>query len=298
MRNKILSFSLLAIFTLMLWYGSLNFEKSMDALILWFETLVPSLFCIMVIVKVMFAFGALDLLVKPIALVCEPLFHIAKKSVSYVVALLFLGFPAGAAFIDNEVKKGSLTKAEGERLLITCSFATPGFVILTVGTMLFKSTAIGLVMFLIQCCSGLLLLFCTRKQSITAIRQKQHTTSFVHTIGEAMRESGKALYMMGGYLMLCMSLTGILLQFLPPALQFLITVVAEFSNGTIILSSLSLSLRMRLTLVSMLLSFGGFCVHMQVLCMSDHVEMRYGKYLCFRLIQALLSGMLAHLIFR
>ncbi len=297
MRKYIVSILLFALLGRMLWYGGINYERSLYALRLWFETLVPSLFCIMVIVKVLFAFPAFDWLMKPFAWLFPTLFGIGTHSVSYVAALMLLGFPAGAAFIDEQVAMGRLKKAQGKRLVCTCSFATPGFVIMTLGSVLFGSAKIGITLFAIQLLSGFILLAMTRKEAIPDIIEYRDTPALVETIKTAMLDSGKALYMMGGYLMLCISICGVLLPLFPSFLQTPLTVISEFSSGCVTLSSLSLSLEMRLILISMLLSFGGLCVHMQVLSMSEHIALSYGTYFCFRMVQALMSGVIAFVIF-
>ncbi len=297
MRKYLVSFCLLSILIWLLMNGDIHYERSLSALRLWFETLVPSLFCIMVIVKVLFAFHAFDLIAKVFSWLSMPLFHIGKQRFSYVIALMLLGFPAGAAFIDREVQTKRLLPIQAKRLLYTCSFATPGFVVMTIGSVLFHSVSIGLTLFAIQIFSGLVLLFMTRNEVIYNTPQQNSIPALIPTLKTAMIDSGIALYMMGGYLMLCMSICGVFLQYMPTFLQMPISVISEFSYGCVTLSALALPLSVRLILISMLLSFGGLCVHMQVISMSEHLHLRYGVYFCFRIMQALLSGFIAYLLF-
>lgn len=297
MRKYLIAVSLLVLLGMMLCFGDINFERSLYALRLWFETLVPSLFVIMVLVKVLFAFHCFDWLMRPLAWLIAPLLGIGKHSMSYVAALMLLGFPAGAAFIDQEVAMGRLNEAQGKRLVYTCSFATPGFVIMTLGSVLFGNVKIGLVLFVIQLLAAFVLLLLTRKQIIPDIGDCQNVPPFVSTLKTAMLDSGKALYMMGGYLMLCISICGVLLPFFPAFLQTPLAVITEFSSGCVSLAALSLSLPLRLMLISMLLSFGGLCVHMQVISMSEHIALSYGTYLCFRILQSAVTGIIAYVLF-
>ncbi|MCI8540616.1 MAG: hypothetical protein HFE67_03770 [Erysipelotrichaceae bacterium] len=300
MRKQFLQMFLLLLLATLLWQGGISYEQSLHALKLWFETLVPSLFCVMVLVKVLFAYHAFDLVIRPWRRCANWLFGFQGSAFSYVAALFLLGFPAGAAFINGEVEKENLAQEHGRRLLSTCSFATPGFVIMTLGTVVFHSVKIGIMLFMIQVLSGLCLLLCTRGNIITANRSKtkqQMPSSMAIILKTAMIDSGKALYMMGGYLMLCMSLCSVIFHFLPHTWQLPLQTLAEFSSGCMTLAQLPLSLPIRLTLISMLLGFGGLCVHMQVISMSEQVCVGYGKYLCFRLFQAFLSGGLAYVFF-
>lgn len=296
MKKRLFQCILLTIFFYLLWNGKINFEKSSEALTLWFETLVPSMFCVLVLVRVIFTYGGLQLLAKPFACIFTKLLNIDKDSFVYVIAMMLLGFPAGAAFINGEVKKGSLSKAEARRLLYACSFATPGFILMTLGNVVFHDIKIGIFLFLIQIGSGLILLILSRNQPICAkTNECEQHLSFADVLAKAIKDSGVTLYMMGGYLMLCMSVVPLVTQYLPQSLAMSIGVISEFSSGCIRLSQLPLAYKQLLILISMLLSFGGLCVHMQVICMSEEAAPIYRKYISYRLLQVLLSMLLCSL---
>lgn len=297
MGRKISSLGLLVIFILLLCYGGLNYEMSVNALNLWFEKLVPSMFGVMVLVKVLFSMGILSWVAAPMGTLFSRLFRIQANCFTYVIAMVFLGFPAGAAFIDDQVQQENLTFTDGKRLIYTCSFATPGFVIMTCGSVLFQSAAIGFRLFFIQLLSGLFLLLCSRFHPIRTTSVIVQDSPFMPALIHALTDSGKTLYMIGGYLMLMMGISSVLLQFFPEMIQLPIRIIAEFSSGAMGISTLSWPQPVLLMLLSMLLSFGGLCVHMQVMCMSEHCHLSYPVYLSCRLIQALLSGGLAFLWF-
>lgn len=293
MKKRLFQGMLISLFICLLWCGKINFEKSREALTLWFETLVPSMFCVLVLVRVIFAYDGLHLIAKPIAFLLSKPLNISKESFVYVIAMMLLGFPAGAAFINEEVKKGCLSKAEGKRLLYACSFATPGFIIMTLGNVVFHDIKIGILLFFIQIISGLILLFFNRSQPIHAHQSlTKEPVVFAKVLAKAIKESGVTLYMMGGYLMLCMSTIPIVTQFLPSSMRLPISVISEFSSGCIQLGKLPFTMPYHLILISMLLSFGGLCVHMQVICMSEEVSPVYRSYFSYRLLQVLISAFL------
>lgn len=292
MKKRVFQIVLICIFFILLRNGKINFDNSKEALTLWFETLVPSMFCVLVTVRVIFTYGGLHLIAKPFAFLSKPL-SISKESFVYVIAMLFLGFPAGAAFINKEIQKGCLSQAEGRRLLYACSFATPGFIIMTLGNVVFHDIKIGFLLFMIQLISGLCLLFFTRKQVVHAhMSTAKETPVFAKVLAEAIKESGLTLYMMGGYLMLCMSIVSVLTQQMPEMIQLPISVISEFSSGCIRLSALNLPFGYLFILITMELAFGGLCVHMQVICMSEHAALSYRKYFMFRLLQVVIGALL------
>ena len=48
--------------------------------------------------------------------------------------------------------------------------------------------------------------------------------------------------------------------------------------------------------ISALLGFGGLCVHMQVLS-SLHMQLSYPRFLCFRILQAVIAALLSLMLF-
>lgn len=298
MKKRVFHSMLLCLFICLLWYGKINFENSKKALILWFETLVPSMFCVLVLVRVIFTYGGLHTLAKPFSFLLAKPLNMSKESFVYIIAMMLLGFPAGAAFINDEVTKGCLNRKEGARLLYACSFATPGFIIMTLGNVIFHNIKIGILLFFIQIISGLCLLFCSRKQPIHAVpKPMQQEIVFAKVLAKSIKDSGVTLYMMGGYLMLCMSTIPLITQFLPQFMQLPLLVISEFSSGCIRLAEMPLSSPCLLILISMLLSFGGLCVHMQVICMCEQLAPSYRKYFSYRSLQAIISAVLISVLF-
>ena len=241
------------------------------------------MFVIMVVVKLMFSQSILSWCTKPFAPIFSHVFHISKQSISYVFAMMFLGFPSSAAFINEQVKQGACLPQDAKRLILSCSFATPGFVIMTCGTVLYHSSTLGIWLFCIQLLSGFILLFLSRSHDITSRQTSAAPLPF--------------MYLIGGYLMLCMSIGALLVQFLPIVLQMFFRIVIEFSSGSMLISSLPISLRLQLALLSALLSFGGFCVHLQVMCMCDACALSYRKYFICRILQAILSASITYVFF-
>lgn len=277
----------IVIFVFVIVFGKVTLEASKDALTLWFEKLVPSMFVTLVLIRLFYHRQVLDHIHIPFL---PRFFHMDDASFSLVLCCMFLGFPNGAQLIDEDFTKHRLSLRSAQRMLYTCSFPAPGFVILSCGTLLFHSTRIGVLLFLSQIVSGLILLWLTRAQTINRIPSQQTTyPSIMKSLSRAIWESGKGLYTIGGYLMLFMSVTTVLFQFLPDKIALPLRIVSEFSSGTMLVQQLPYTTPTLCLLTCMLLSFGGFCVHMQVCSMCEHLHISYVRYLSYRILQSILS---------
>lgn len=296
--KKTIGFSLFVILLVYLIKGGITYTYALSALMIWFEKLVPSMFVSMVLVRVLYQMDLLPLLAKPFMWFIKPLFQLDTHAFALVIASLFLGFPTSAILIDEEVQKGYLKSTDARRLINCCCFATPGFIILSCGTVLYHSAQIGFRLFLISFLSGLLLLLLTRGQAIEMPAvTKRPSTPFFHILSASMTESGKALFMIGGYLMIVMSITAVIIPFLPVVTQFFTKVITEFSSGTIIIAESTMAQPMKLAATAALLSFGGLCVHLQIHAMAVHSSLHYPQYLFYRCLQSILSFLMAMLLF-
>ncbi|MEG0526270.1 MAG: hypothetical protein RR531_02030 [Longicatena sp.] len=274
------------ILILVLWFAKDTLQYTKEALTLWFEKLVPSMFVTLVCIRIIYHRRILEYIRIPFI---SRLFHIDQGTLSLILCTMFLGFPNGALFVDEAYHSGTLDEAGAKRVLYTCSFAAPGFVVMTCGALLFQSVRIGVYLFVAQILSGMVLLLVTRKHPIYSTSSTSPSIPLSKSITTSILESGKALYMIGGYMMLFMSISGVLLHFLPSFLALPLRIICEFSSGVVLLQKLPLSTITLQLLTCMLLSFGGLCVHMQVKSIAEHIPFSYFKYLSYRIVQSILS---------
>lgn len=288
--KKFTGFLLFGILLLTLGYGTLTLQSAQNALSIWFEKLVPSMFISMVLVRLLYKERAFDYLP---SFGLPSLMGMDKGAWNLVLCTMFLGFPTGSVFVDEAVRDGVLSEHDARRLLYCCCFPTPGFVIISCGIVFFKSLMIGILLFILQLLSGLLLLLFTRKHTIhTVFVPSSASQSLMRHLSSSITESGISLYMIGGYLMLFMSVTAVLFSFLPEFPALIVRSLAEFSSGIVLINITPVSVLQRMLLTCFLLGFAGFCVHMQIMSMVEHVRLRYPVFLLYRILQGLLSVIL------
>lgn len=294
MKSYIKQMLLLLLFFLLFINGKENIEASKQALILWFESLVPSLFTCMLMIQLLDQLQAIHLLSIPFAKIIQFLFHLHPNVLRYLFTMLFLGFPANAYFMNEEVKKHSFQPSVAQHLLYACSVASPSFIILTCGGIIFQSIRIGFYLYCVQICSICFLLRRKKCNAITTTTSKPiQTQGFLNQLQSSMLKTCYTLLLIGGYLMLFMSLSAILLPYIPSDLQPFLQILQEFSSGIFQLKEYCFDRSLLFICISALLSFGGFCVHLQIFGMVSHIPLRYATYLRYRLLQAMISASIA-----
>lgn len=278
---------MISLFVFVVCFGQITLMESKKALSIWFEQLIPSMMVSMVLVRVLYKQDVFSLVNIPYV---EKLFKIDSNSFILVICSMFLGFPNGAIFIDEACGRKEIGKAAAQRLIYCCSFAAPGFVILTCGLAFFHSLSIGFLLFLCQILSVFLLLLFTRHTPVAMFPKIQSVNlTLMQSLSAAIKESAYALFMIGGYLMLFMSCTSVLFQFFPFYLNRGLRIISEFSGGMILLHDFAFDTLTLQLLSCLLIGFGGFCVHLQIRSLICHTPFTYSHYLFFRAMQAFLA---------
>lgn len=285
--RKIIPYGLFLCFLLSLAFGSLTYASTKEALTLWFEKLVPSMFVTMVLIRLLYKTNLLYAFTPKWLCKC---FGVSKDVFAFLICSIFLGFPASSGFLDEQCYVCHIEESQRKRLLYTCCFPTIGFVVLTIGEVFFHSLKIGFLLYAAQLLSGLTLLFITRSTPVyAAFPHPNKTQTSFSLLSDAIKESGITLFMIGGYLMVFMSISTLFFQFLPEAVSLPLQIIQEFSSGVYIISNLSCHTFLKQCFISMLLGFGGLCVHMQIFSFLNYTHLSYSRFLCFRIIQALFS---------
>ncbi len=284
----IIFFTLLAA---LLYYGSVTYEASCQALSIWFEKLVPSLFAAMVVIRILDGQGLLTALSQRLFGFTERLFHISPDAFSLVFASFFLGSPTGQILIDDYVRNSRLSQAEGQRLAYCVTVSTPSFILITCGSVLLQSFQYGLMIWLAEFFAVMLMLFFTRKTPVALhLDPRGFVPSLFENLKDAVIQAGISLYFIGAYLLLTLVLLNLATMMLPAVWHLPIQCVTEFSLGTNNLAQLPLAVPLKALLMTLVLGFASFSVHLQVLSLTPHLHLAYLRYLSYRLVQAGLAG--------
>lgn len=135
------------------------------------EVLIPSLFPFFVISALIQELGLPSRLGRLAAPLMSRLFGVSGPGCASLVLGLMAGYPLGAASVAGLVRRGELSRAEGERLLGFCNNSGPAFMLGAAGAGVFGSARAGILLYvchiLAALLSGLLLSFGHRSRSFT-----------------------------------------------------------------------------------------------------------------------------------
>lgn len=298
-----------------------NIESGKAALALCFTSVIPSLFPFFVLCRILTDLGIAELLGKFAKGFMKKLFNVSPAGVTSLLMGLISGYPLGAKVCCELYQNKSITKTDAERLLAFCNNAGPVFITGTVGTAMLGNFKWGLLLLAVHLisalCTGFVFRFYKKSEyspmSNFAVRTVS-TKSLPNIIGSAFSDSITSILSVCGYVVFfavfinILKVTNILqtaayfvsLLFPPVSTDFareFLSGLLEMTNGIANIAALpDIHPASKLIAVSMLLGFGGLCVHFQTLGIVGRYGLSSKTYFLGKIANGALSAVLMFIL--
>ena len=257
-----------------------------NGLVLAENTIIPSLLPLLIVFLLIMKTGARDVIAKGFGFLSHYIFNLPMVTVPAIIMGLTGGYPTGALLTQELVLSQELDKEQATRLLRFNFCGGCGFIITAVGTATLLNPKAGLILFISNVVSSVLIGFAL---SFTQPRIKKDFYSYreLPSFGNAIADSAE------GAMKSVLSITAFVIF---GALNNIVTLpkfvlpVIEITNG------LCSGEKFSLPEISGYLAFGGLCIHMQLLPSIVKCGMKYIDFLFFRVLSALMSYCVTKLI--
>lgn len=310
MRKWITSCIIFLLFLVCLIYKNIVILGACEGLLLWYNTVLPSLLPFMILVNVMMQTDCISLLTS----VTGPIMRIfpgVSKAGSFAVTAGFLcGYPMGAKVSADLVTEQEITLTEGAFLLSFCNNVSPMFILGVLFTEYIPEKSLHLPFFLILLmspllCSQLFRRYYIRQNSKIFYYKKQNNTSpdnsihkpFTQIIDYALMDSFHAIVKIGLFMMLFSILIRLTTQLIPGygIWKGLLLSSFEITSGLSMIDLLPVSSFTKNILLMAATSFGGLCAIFQTSSMIQAARLPIGSYIIEKLITAMVTSLLTYL---
>ena len=306
MKNHFFQFFLILCFFVMLLFPSEVFEGAKSGLLLWFLTVLPTLFPFLLISRLLLDSCACSLLNKLLAPVISRLFGIsAQGSFAFIVGFL-CGYPMGAKITADLFHARQISKAEASYLLSFCNNTSPAFLIHYIVLGYFQNPRLIFPSVLILYGTPLLLTFFFRiKKHFASSNTADITSPF--TISKIPSCLFTLILRCVVLYIILFSVILNLLQKLPishPFYQLFLLPSLELTNGcallnkTITAQTIPLSFPIYYSLCMGHTAFGGWCALFQTGSMINGSGLSLNSYARKKLVTALVTSLFAYLYIR
>ena len=221
----------------------------------------------------------------PVLILTNTLVKIFPGKTATVLFGLVSGYPAGAVLTKELYNSGGITSKQAQKIMSYNFCGGVAFIISATGGIVYKSTKAGVILY-ISCIIPSLInaLFNKSKSAPKQIIQKMN---FSEALTSGVESSVKSLLIMSAYIILFSALLSLI------SIPDYIVALFEITNGICKNQKL-----IPLPFCAFFLSFGGLCVHFQLLPFLKEMKIKYSYFLFFRLFSASFSYIICNLLLK
>ena len=287
----------------------LAMKAAVDGVKLVIVAILPTTFPFSVICNLLICYDGISLYSKILGpLFCKPLG--LSKNCSFPLSASFLcGYPLGAKYCYDSYSLGYINKNEYERLLNIATNAGPIFILGAISISMLNDIKLGYILLIANYLSILIIgLFTRRKvyKSETILTQpKVNNEVFGTNLRKSIDDAVSTTLNVGAFVVLFSVVIAIIknnsnfttfimtlesLVNLPKGVLYnFILGSIEFTNGCKLISVSNLSIHLKLSLISFILSFSSLSVIGQVTSIISKSNPNMKKYIFYKFIQGLIS---------
>lgn len=318
MKKKITSvlilFILLFMEILILTYSDEVIKSVLFAINIWKDNLFPTLFPFFLLSELLIHYGFIDFLGELLKKHMSKLFHLPGEASFVLIGSLVSGFPSSAKYTKELYDNKVITAQEGSYLLTFTHFSNPLFVIGTIGSFLLKNKLIGIIILLCHIITNFIIAFLFRpkqnphdttekislRRSLRKMHHKRlsHQNKFGSVLSNSILNTINTLLLLLGIVTTFLIITSLInnIIILEEPTKTIINGILEMTQGVKYSSMLDVSLLIKATLITFIISFGGISVHTQIISIISDTKIEYKYFLISRIFHAIIASSLVFFI--
>ena len=300
--NYLISILILIIFFEIFDHSNIVSNSIINSSKLWFYNIIPSVFPIYIMIDLLIKYNILNIISSLFQPIIKYLFKMKKETSIIFILSMLSGFPSNSKYINSFLDNNIINIQEANKLLMFTHFSNPLFIINTIGINFLNNKKIGILILISHYTTNIIIGFINRNYYINLNNTnnvlENKKSSFITTLTNSIYNTVKILILLYGIITIFMIITTIInVNFnLNPVLNCIICGILEITNGIYFTSNLPISIIYKATLITFFISFGGLCIHMQVLSILNKYKINYFNYLKTRFAHAIISSSIIFII--
>lgn len=289
MKHLLYSLPLSCILFFLLLFPKSAAEYAKAGLLLWFNTLLPSMLPFMILSGLLIKIGFLEKLLSFTGGFWKSVFALTPMGGYSLLTGIFCGYPMGAKTAADLYRSRYISRQEACYLLTFSNHPGPAFLSSYLCAELLRREELSLPAFGILYLSSFLTSLLFRRFYVFSkapgenIKRKETSSAF--SWGEALdvsiMDSFLSITKLGGYIILFSLFQGILalLPCVSPDLKSILLGITEITTGTAAIAQQNWGFSLRFPLLLAFASFGGLCVAFQVKSILSETDLPLAPYL-------------------
>lgn len=291
--------------------------SALDGCKLWYKAILPTTFPFLIICNLLISYNGINLYSKILGpIICKPL-SLSKNCSFPIAASILCGYPLGAKYCADLYSMKYIEKDEYIRLLNIASNVGPLFLIGAVASSLLNNITLGYILIAGSYLSCIIIGIITKKKrtfkNISSPKFKEHCTPNLGVaIKNSIENSITTVLNIGGFIIIFSVIISLIksssfITILVHNIEYLFKIPydtlysvllgsIEITNGCNLLASLSISMPLKLSLISFLCSFSGLAIIAQVISFIGGTGVNICKYIFLKFIQGIFNFIITYVL--
>ena len=293
----LLFFVLVSIITLNYNIITNNVSLSFD---ICFKNLFPTLIPFMLISNILIKYNFINELSELFSIITTKFFKINTNCSFAIIMSMIGGTPSNSKYLKELYENNLINIYDIKKCLYFCHFTNPIFILNTIGLTFLNNKEMGLIILISHFISSFIigLLYRNKKNIIEKKELTQNKKdNFFNILTDSIINTANTLLLILGIITFCLIVTSLIdiIFKISDEYKFVYGLI-EITQGLKYLSLSGLNSSIKTIVCSFLISFGGFCIHVQVFSILDNKKIRYLPYLVSRILHGLFSALITIII--
>lgn len=301
MKKNIYSICSVLLFFIILSNPLQSVEGAKNGLLLWFNTIIPTLLPFIIISNIMIQLNTTEKISYLLYPITSKLLGISKQANYSIIMGMLCGYPMGAKATADLVTYHKITRYEGQYMLNWCNNVSPMFIISFIIHTTLKQPdlllQILIALYGAPLLTALLLNISFRRHNSKIIMEPCHIPKLdtpaidFKLIDQCIMNGFETIVKLGGYIILFSILSNFLIYWLHvnAYLKSFILGSVEITTGISYIGTAPLSVSNQFMIICIITAFGGLSSIAQTESIIKSSGLSIGKYIRSKLLTAFLS---------
>lgn len=281
----------------------------------WLNNIFPSLFPFFVLSEILVNFGFIELVGELFKPLMYKLFKVKGEAAFVFIMSMISGFPSNAKYVKELHKQGIINENEASKILMFTHFSNPLFILGSISLMFLNNKEAGLLVLICHYLGNIIIgvlfrsyypsKYTKEKVSLKKAIKNMHNKRINNNqklgtiITNSLLNTINTLLLILGVVTMFLCITTIIDNNvnLNNYNQSILNGLIEMTQGLKYVGLLNIPLKLKTIISTLIISFGGFSVHMQLISLISDTKIKYLPFLTARVIHALISSFLAFIFF-
>lgn len=290
-------------------------ESVKFSITIWSNNIFPSLFPFFILSEFFINYGFVEFMSELFKPVMIKLFKTDSKCAFIFIMSILTGFPSNAKYTRELYQNNSIDKKQATKILTFTHFSNPLFILGTLSISFLNNKEVGLLILSIHYFTNIMLgiifknYYPTNEKNSKISLKKAFNNMHIHRINNSNNFSNIMINSILNTINTLLLILGVITIFLVITTiinsninlnnynQSILNGFVEMTQGLKYISILNIPLKFKATLSTMILSFGGLSVHMQIIGILSDTEIEYIPFLTARILHSAISSILVFILF-